>query len=496
MSARRDFSIVYTFIKGLAISGSLLALTAVSIGQTPSETPPPPGEPPGLTLPDVKEKTLPNGLKVVVVQRRNVPLVTASLLVRSGASSEQPAKAGVASMTADMLPKGTAFATSTQIAQQIDFLGASLGTGAGWNGSSATVTVMTDKLGKALSIMSECVVRPTFPAKEVALYKKQAMDGFKVSMKQPGSLLSYVSAVYSFMEHPASGTESTVRRIRRSDLVKYHKTNYVPGNAVLVFTGDIKPETAFGYARLFFGGWSGEMPPARKSGDAVETLSERPPTINRMLVINLPDSGQAAVGFANALTTGRLGSKRDFFSATVLNSVLGGGYSARLNQEIRLKRGLSYGARSGFSWRPGNSTFLASAQTKNESAAQVAELVKIEIEKLINESIANTEMVPRKAVVTGSFGRSLQTNSGLANQLRNLYAFGLDASELNSFMSSVQEISANDIKGFAGNYLSGGDMIIVGDASKFMDDLKKRFPDQEVEVIDAAKLKLNRASLK
>jgi zinc protease len=142
------------------------------------------------------------------------------------------------------------------------------------------------------------------------------------------------------------------------------------------------------------------------------------------------------------------------------------------------------------------SNFVAVAQTKNESAGEVAYLMRLEIEKLINDSIESDEMVPRKAVVTGGFGRSLQTNDGLANELSNLYAFGLSADELNRYMGEVKSVSSDGIKSFAGNYLSGGDLIIVGDSKLFLEDLKTRFPDHEIDVVKAAKLNLNSRTLK
>lgn len=481
-----------------AAAVALIMLTGLSnvFAQTPTETPPPPADPPGLTLPQVEEMTLPNGLRVVVVQRKNVPLVTASLLVKKGAADENPKKAGVASMTADLLTKGTAFKDATQIAEEIEFLGASMNAGAGWNSSTVNINVMSDKLGKALSIMSNAVIRPVFPQKEITLFKKQTLDGFSVSLKQPGALLNFAAAAYTYGEHPAAGTPETLRTLSRTDVVAFHDLNYKPGNSVLIFSGDVSPATAFGFARLFFGGWVGESARMETRTERVETLSARPPTVRRIMVIDLPDSGQAAVGFANSLGTGRTINESEYFAATVLNSVLGGGYSARLNQEIRLKRGLSYGARSGFSWREDKANFIAVSQTKNVSAGEVAELMKIEMEKLINDSITNEEMVPRKAVVTGGFGRGLQTNNGLANELSDLYAFGLTAEELNSYMGNVKAVDADAIKNFASNYLSGSDLIIVGDAKEFLDDLKRRFPDHTVTVVKSSKLNLNSRTLK
>ncbi len=490
---RSRLNYLFAFVPLLAVA--LASNSAVA--QTPTETPPPPSDPPGLTLPNVEEMTLPNGLRVVVVQRKNVPLVTAALLIKKGAADENPKKAGTASMTAELLTKGTEFRNATEIAEEIEFLGASLDTEAGWNNSTASIGVMSDKLGKALSIMSNSVIRPVFPQKELELSRKQALDGFSVSLKQPGALLNYAAAPFTFGEHPTSGTPETVKGITRKDLVSFHELNYRPGNSVLIFTGDISPEEAFGFARLFFGGWQkGDDSAAKTKKEAIAAVTERPATVSRILVIDLPDSGQAAVGFTNALKTGRTNNKSEYYAATVLNSVLGGGYSARLNQEIRLKRGLSYGARSGFSWRSSNANFVAVAQTKNESAGEVAELIRIEIEKLINDTIEGDEMVPRKAVVTGGFGRGLQTNDGLANELTGLYTFGLSAEELNSYMGGIKAVEADDIKRFAANYLNGGDLIIVGDSKLFLEDLKKRFPGSKVEVVKSTQLNLNSRTLR
>lgn len=474
----------------------ILFLTGFTISQTPTETPPLPGEPPTLTLPEVREMRLDNGLTVVVVERRGLPLVTASMLVKKGASSESRKKAGVASMTVEMLSKGTAGRNATQIAEQIEFLGASLNANAGWNGSSVTVNVTKDKLGRALSIISDILLYPEFPQKEITLLKKQALDELSVRLKQPSTLMNFVADTYTYGEHPNDGTPRTVKGITRADLVDFHTRNYSPKNSVLMFAGDIPADKAFRFAKLFFGGWEGGSPAKAMETAKENSLAMRPATIKRILVVDLPDSGQAAVGFVNKLSTGRTSNKSEYFAATVLNSVLGGGYSARLNQEIRLKRGLSYGARSGFSWRKNSSNFIAVAQTKNESAGEVAELIKIEIDKLIGQSISSEEMTPRKAVVTGGFGRSLQTNNGLVGELNGLYAYGLSAEELNTFTEGVKRSDAGSVRSFAENYLSGGDIIIVGDAKMFLDDLKKRFEDKTVTVIGADKINLDSSTLK
>lgn len=501
----------------LFVIGIFCVGPAIISGQTPSETPPPPSAPPTVKIPLVNEMTLPNGLRVVVIQKKGLPLVTASLLVKSGADVEGPGQAGLADMTGSLLIKGTESLTATQIAEQIEFLGASINSGAGWNSSAVTINTMRQSLGKALSIMANSAIRPSFPEEEVKLLKKQTLDGFDVSLKQPGALLSYVSSQYSFGEHLTGGTPQTVKRFTRRDIVDFHRRYYRPEYSVLIFTGDVTQDVAFRFAKLFFGGWESasrsdqavmkaqEAALIAMKATAIKASGSTDATVKRLLVIDLPDAGQAAVGYTKQLSEGRAEcesggdgciSSDIYYSATVLNSVLGGGYSSRLNQEIRLKRGLSYGAGSGFDWRGSYADFTASAQTKNESAAEVAELMQIEIENLINSTASEDELVPRKAAVTGEFGRGLQTNGGLAGRLRDLYLYDVRVDELNSYMSAVNSVSDEEIKKFAADNLTGGDIIIVGDAKVFMSDLQKRFPNRTIEVIKADSLDLNSRTLR
>ncbi|CAN5677609.1 hypothetical protein BH24ACI2_BH24ACI2_14870 [soil metagenome] len=480
--------------------------------------PPAPSAPKSVTIPAVKEKTLPNGLQVVVVERKNVPLVTVQLLVKSGAEMEDDAKAGLADMTASLLTKGTKTRTATQIAEQMEFLGGSINTGAGWNNSVVIVNIMADKLDQALAIMADTVLNPAFSQSEIDLLKSQTQDSLAYNLKQPGFLANYIASKYSFNEHPAGGTPESINAIKRDDIVNFHKENYEPRDAVLIFTGDITDVKANALAQKYFGQWKNQSALAespKKSQTITESADSaamrkqkemQQPLVKRILVVDLPNSGQAAVAFAKDIEgNGRIvwddkksvgATSSAYYPALVLNSVLGGGYSSRLNQEIRIKRGLSYGAGSSFGWRWYNTNFSTRTQTKNESAAEVADLVIDEIKKLENGEIPDTELGPRKLVLTGGFGRNLETTRGLAGAIADLYSFALSASELNSYMKSVQAISDAQIQKFAGANLKGGDIIIVGDYAKFKDDLAKRFPDMKIEVIKAAELDLSKENLR
>ncbi len=473
----------------LSVLGLLGVLCSANFAQ---ETPPTPGAPKTVTIPAVKENKLPNGLTVAVVERKNVPLVTVQLLVRSGARNEEMSQAGLANLTVSLLTKGTKTRTATQIAEQMEFLGGSINTGAGWSNSIVTVNIMSDKLDQAMTILSDVVMNPSFKQEEIDLLKSQTLDNLNYNLQQPGFLANYVASKYSFGEHPAGGTPKSISAITRDDIVNFRQNGYTADNAVLIFAGDITAVKANALARKFFGTWKKSAKTTTGIGNGM--MNEANTRTRRILVVDLPDSGQAAVKYLKDVKVGRVSSGNTsgvYYPAIVLNSLLGGGYSSRLNQEIRIKRGLSYGAGSGFSWRNDESNFATSTQTKNESAAEVVKLVLDEIDKLAENSIESTELSPRKLVLTGDFGRDLETTQGLAGALADLYSFGLPAGELNAYMKSVQAISDTQIRSFAKQNLLGGDIIVVGDYAKFKDDLKTRFPNMTVEVVKAAELDLN-----
>jgi zinc protease len=272
------------------------------------------------------------------------------------------------------------------------------------------------------------------------------------------------------------------------------RNGYEPGDSVLIFSGDITLNQAASLAEKAFGIWKGAVS-SGTTGVGPTSKSVQRNEVGRILVVDLPNSGQAAVTYTNAVSGLERRDKR-YYDAAVLNSVLGGGYSSRLNYEIRIKRGLSYGAGSSFGWRSSNAIFATRAQTKNESAAQVAELTMAEIKRLTSENVAADELTPRKSVLTGNFGRNLETTAGLASAVADLYSYGIPASELNSFMSNVNAVSDAQIRDFASKNLPGGDLIIVGDYSVFKDDLAKRFPGVKVDVIKADDLDLSKDDLR
>lgn len=461
----------------------LLAITSFSQSTIPS-----PGKPRPVSVPAVKESKLKNGLTVAVVERKSMPLVTVQLLIRKGSSSEPAEKAGLANLTASMLTKGTKTRSATQIAEEMEFLGGSIFSFAGWQNSSAGLSITSDKFEQAMAILADVARNPVFAQDELDLEKAQAIDGLKASLTQPGFLANYVASTYSFGEHPTGGTIASINSIKRTDIEDFYRKHFRPQDAVLIFVGDISAPSAAAAAEKYFGTWQGSGADTER-----KTRSEGPPAaantglVRRFLVVDLPNSGQASVNFVKPVESVGRASKQ-YYAASLLNSLLGGGYSSRLNQEIRIKRGLSYGAGSSFAWRPVKTNFGARAQTKNESAAEVAELMLAEIRRLGESVASDADLMPRKSVLTGGFGRNLETNQGIAGALADLYAFEVPTSELNAYMNNVNSVQNTDVRSFAQNNLTAGDLIIVGDYAKFKDDLAKRFPNMKIDVVKASDL--------
>ena len=260
---------------------------------------------------------------------------------------------------------------------------------------------------------------------------------------------------------------------------QYART-FRPDNAVLILTGDITPEQGFAVAEQSFGDWT--HPVAPLPAPSVQPAPARP----RVVVIDLPGTGQAAVLEA-APSIARTDPR--FYAAEVASAVLGGGFSARLNEELRIKRGLSYGAGSNIDEFRETGLFLAAAQTKNASAPEVARLMRAEIAGLRSAPIGKPELDAREAAVVGEFGRSVATSSGLANQIAANYAlYGLAADEIGRFTERTDAVSAQDAQAAAAGAIDADhtSIVIAGDAKTFIDDLRKTYPD--VQVIPAAGL--------
>ena len=476
---------------------SALFLPGVARAQNapvPQETPPPPAAPRTVNVPKPVERTLKNGLRVIVIEHHETPLVAAQLMIKNGGEVDPADLSGVADMTAELLTKGTKTRTAPQVAEEVEALGGQLNTGAGWDAARATVNVLASKTEPAMAILADVVRNPVFKDEEIERLRQQYLDSLSVAMNSPGTLASYVAARVVFGDaaygHLISGTPESLPRIKREDIIALHDRFYRPDNAVLVLGGDIKAADAFRLAEKSFGDWARPATPLPAA--QTKTAAAQVAGGQRVVVVDMPGAGQAAVLFARR---GIARTDPGFYTGIVANSVLTG-YSGRLNEEIRIKRGLSYGAGSNLQVRRDVGPFVASAQTKNQTGADVASLLLTEMTRLSSEPVAEAELTTRKATLIGGFGRALETTEGLVGQVASLALYGLDLGETNHYIASVQAVTPAQIQQFAGSRLGvrDADIIIVGDAKDFIEPLRKQFPN--VEVIKRDELDLNSATLR
>ena len=488
------FGKILTTVTTMLSLAGILMMPVNTLAQA-VEQPPPPADPRPVNFPKPVERTLSNGLRVIVVERGGTSLATAQLLIKNGGEVDPAELGGLTDMTASLVTKGTTKRTAPQIAEAIEALGGTLNSGARWDASQVEVNVASSQFDPAMEILSDVVRRPTFKEDEVERLRQQNLDFLSLMLSEPGTLARYVASRVTFGDspygHPLTGTPESLKLIKRDDITRLHATYYRPDNAMLVIGGDLEADDAFRLAEKYFGDWAKPSTPLPVSNDKDITLAKK--TGQRVVVIDMDHAGQAAV----ILT--RTGLKRtdpDYFHGIVTNSVLGGGYSSRLNQEIRIKRGLSYGAGSGLDVRRNIGPFYAITQTKNESGAVVASLLMTELGRLASASIPDTELTPRKAALIGNYARALETSDGLVQQVAQLALYGLDLNEINTYINNVQAVTAGEIQKFAGARLDArtADIIIVGRAKDFLPALRKRFA--KVEVIPESQLDLNSATLR
>jgi len=453
---------------------------------------PEPGPERTVETPQVVERTLSNGMRVLVAETEGLPLISARLSFQAGTSDDPAGRAGLASLTAGLITQGAAGRSAPDIATDIERLGAAIGASAGADFTSVYANSPSDTFADTFALMTQLVRSPDFAQEELDRQRDQALDGLRVGLSQPGPIATAVAAraVYGDAPYgaPGSGTLTSLPAITREDVAAFHAGTWRPSQATLVFSGDIDAEQAFALAEQAFGGWTGSGAATATSDDPAGAVISP-----RVIVIDLPGSGQAAV-YAAARAIDRAGP--DYYPLLVGNAVMGGGYSARLNREIRIERGLSYGASSSFAARQDDGILTAQAQTRNDAAAEVVSLILAEVTRLAAEQATPEELASRRATLVGGFARSLETVDGLGGAVAALANNGLPMSEMAGYAARVRGVTPADIQRVAAAELDPAEfsIIVVGDSAQFIDQLRAAHPN--VEVIPVGELDLDSATLR
>ena len=462
---------------GRALACTLLVavlVTRPALAQ-PFDTPPPPAAPRPLALAAPQEQTLPNGLRVVVAERRGVPLATAQLLVLSGAEADPPALPGLAALSAGLLARGSRTRSAPAQAAAAEALGGTLDSSADWHRSTVQMTVTTPRLGAALALIADAALQPTFANAELQRLRAENLDELKVRYASPGTqaALAAQQAVFGSGAYgrPVRGTPASVQAITLGDVLALHRRHFRPDNAVLVLAGDIGLDDAVTLARRHFGHWKAPAQPLAAPAAVAGT-----PAKDRLTLVDMGSAaGQASV--AVALAQPARGAA-DNAEGAVTNTVLGQGYSSRINQEVRIKRGLSYAAFSNFDTRRSGGLLLASAQTKNESAPEVLQLLHAQIDSLLQAPVPEAELAARKATLIGNLSRSVETTAGLAGQVSALVTAGLPPDALRGRIAALSAVDAAAVQRYARQHFGAEQRraVVAGDTAQFEAALRAAEP--------------------
>jgi zinc protease len=425
----------------------------------------------------------------VSAQTGTVPIATVTVVLPGGSATDPVGKAGVAGLAATIADKGTPTRSATQIAAALESLGAQLSASASADGSFVSLTAPVANLPAAGEVLSDVVRNASFPQDELDRERKRAIDGLRVALKDPGALAGMVADRVFYGDAPYGGvaTVDSLPLITREELAGWRATWWHPSTAKVIVSGGIDAATAKSIADRLFGTWTSTTPagiaPADRAGAA---------RVPRTVVIDMPEAGQAAV-LAGVRAPSR--SSADYYPLVVANSVLGAGSNGRLFNEVRTKRGLSYGSYSSYGSRADDAVLTASAQTKNESADEVAQIILEEMGKLATVPADAEAIEKRRLFLGGSYTRALETSSGFNSIVAGLALQGLEPGEAARFAERLSAVSPHAAADVASRLVTPerASLVIVGNATAFLDDLRKIRP--EVTVIKASELDLDSADL-
>ena len=445
------------------------------------EAPPAPITAPQVVRADFVETTLDNGIPLVSAQTSNVPIATITLVLPGGNSTDPVGKAGVAQAAASIADKGTPTRDVTEIAATLESLGASLGLGSNGDGTTISLTAPTINLAEAGQIMVDVLKNASYPEDQFELERKRNLDGLQAALKNPGTLASFVQTRIMYGDAPYGQVvnETSINNITREDLIAHRETYWHPGAAKVVVSGGISSADARDVVNGLLGDWTSDSP----APEAVSNPAGEGALAPRTVVIDLPDAGQAAVrASVRALPRG----DDNFYKLWLANTVLGSGSNGRLFQEVRTKRALSYGAYSSLGQSAGASTLTAQAQTKNETADEVAAIFFDQFELLGSEMVDDEALEKRRLFLGGALARSLETSGGFNGIVASLMLRGIEPEEAFRFAETLSGVSADDVAAVAEQYLSPeqASLVIVGDAQFFLEDLKAMRGDVEVIAFD------------
>ena len=450
-----------------------LALTAVSTiagAQTLDRSKPPVlGPPPKVSLPPIVTRELPNGLKLMIVEQHELPLADFVLVVRGGGTLDPATKGGAANLTSSMLTEGTTTRNSLQIADQIAYLGIGLSAGSNWDASTVSLHTPTSQLDSALALFSDVALHPAFPSEDFERVRKNRLTSLVQLKDRPTAIAdqAYASILYG-SEHPYGhnliGTEASVKEMTTVDLQSFYRSAFIPNNSTLIIVGDVNASQIESKIKALFGSWQRGTPTQFTFGNT--------PKANATTVYLIDKPGAAQSSFR----IGSIGvprSTKDYFALNVMNTILGGSFTSRLNQNLRETHGYTYGARSRFDMRQSAGPFTASA----EIVAAKTDSSLVEFMKELNairDTVPTVELSKAKRYLQLGMPADFETTQQIANQLIPVVLYNLPLNYYNDYVSNIEAVTQTDVQRVARQYINPASLaiVIVGDRKNIEAGLK------------------------
>jgi zinc protease len=440
-----------------------------SVGGLDRSRAPEPGPLRPFHFPAIETTVLENGLTVWFARTEGLPVVTLSVITGAGGMQEPDERAGLASLAAKLLESGAGGRDAEEIAAALETLGVHLSVGVSWEAASVELTALESRLEAAGAILSELVRQPTFPEDEVERLREEQLAGILQRRADPRGLaneavLRYLYSPDSPYARPLGGTRATVEGLVRSDMVDFHATQFVPATTAVVIAGNIPAERAVRIARDGFGDWVAAPAPVRTA--PVRPRSEQ----TQVVVVDRPGSVQSEI------RVGHVGIARDhpdYFPVMVLNTILGGAFSSRLNLNLRERHGFTYGVHSSFSTRRQPGPFLVSTAVQTEVTGRaVAEIVS-EVRRIREEPVAERELSDARNYLAGIFPLRLQTTEGVASRLAELAVYGLPADYFSDYRERILRVTGDEVLRAAREHLRPDHLavVVVGDGAGIREPL-------------------------
>jgi zinc protease len=426
---------------------------------------------PTVKLPEIKKTTLKNGLNVWLVERHALPVVAFNLVIQAGSDHDPATQPGLASMVADLLDEGTQKRDALQISAELESIGTSLNVNSSWDGSFVTFNCLTKHLPKALDVFADVVIHPTFPEKEFGRVQKTRLTAL---MQQKDQATTIANNAFSFIlygnNHPygnnPSGSEQSIGAMAPTDLRKFYETYYRPNNATLIIVGDATLKSIAPMLESAMADWK------RADIPAFTVPTAAPIEKMKVYLVDKPGAAQSEIRIGYPAVPR---STPDYFPLTVMNRMLGGQFTSRINLNLREKHGYTYGARSGFAFQKGAGPFSASAGVQTiKSDSSVREFLN-EINLMHDKGMTEQELDFVKKGLVGNFALSFETSMQIAGALQNIILYGLPENYFNNYLQNIDRVSLQDVGQVSKKYLDTSKMVVlvVGDLSQIKESIAK-----------------------